>query len=245
MSDHLIQKILEKIKNEKIQPRPKWEFLLKTYAFWGSFFLSLFLGSLAVAIIIFRSRMTDWNLHSHSGDNFGIFIIKALPFLWIIALLSFIAIAYYNIRHTKTGYRYNFTILVVISVAVSVILGAGLDAFSLSEKIENNLSAKIPAYGDYSYGHMASLWSRPEEGLLAGEIIKVNSPVSFELADFKNKIWLITSDRRELCESSHFLEGKLIKLIGEQTGEHDFIAYEFRPWFAPLHKRGMRGGMGR
>ena len=63
------KKILQKIRKEQIKPKPKWEFLLKNYVFWGAFILSIIVGGLASSVAIFRLVNNDWDIMHKLGHH--------------------------------------------------------------------------------------------------------------------------------------------------------------------------------
>ena len=97
--------ILDKIKENKITPKPKWQFRLEQVGIWALAVLSLIIGAKAFAVIIFRLVNNDWEIREHLGRSLLNHALLTLPYLWIIVMVLFILLAYYNARHTKKGYR--------------------------------------------------------------------------------------------------------------------------------------------
>ncbi len=60
--DHLAERVLGRITQEHLAPRPRWEFLLKNYAFWGLGVLAVLFGALAFSATLFEVRNVDWRL---------------------------------------------------------------------------------------------------------------------------------------------------------------------------------------
>ena len=82
----------------------------------------------------------------------------------------------------------------------------------------------------------------PENGLLAGKIIRIGSDQRIELEDLKGNIWNIQITdaiwRGRMSPSKNLI----IKIIGQATGDNQFVAKEIRPWKGKRH-RGKRRGM--
>ena len=53
MNDLLPEKIIEELKKQGIESRPRWQFLLKRWTLWLVAILSTIIGGIAVAVIIF------------------------------------------------------------------------------------------------------------------------------------------------------------------------------------------------
>ncbi|MCK5616558.1 hypothetical protein KAR91_82615, partial [Candidatus Pacearchaeota archaeon] len=156
---NLSKSIIDKIKKEKVKPTPKWVFLLKYSVVWGLFVTSVIFGSIAMSIIFFQYRDATGDIYNQIGDGVVEFVLLALPYFWILLMVGFLALAYYHVRHTKAGHRYNVFAIIGLSVITSLILGSALYASGFSEKLEN-LFQEIPHYERLHVGKRI-LWQRP------------------------------------------------------------------------------------
>ncbi len=230
--NNISNQVLKQIKENKIKPKPRWYFLTKSYFIWSIFGISIILGSLAFSMVLFIIKQLDWDIYHYIGDSFLKTVFISLPYLWLIFLILFIGIAYYNFIHTKRGYRFKFISIILISLIISVTLGTILYSNGLSENLENIFSEKIPYYHRLVYT-CEKQWMQPERGLLAGIITEVGLPDnSFILTDLDNNCWKIQV-------SKAFWKGKLtpvtglkIKIIGKLMDDNNFEAMEIRPWQA-------------
>lgn len=257
MNDNISQKVLEKIKNEKIVPTPKWYFLLKNYLLWGVFSLALIIGSLAVSVFILAIR----NNHAFEllilGNSLNYKIFRMLPYFWIILITAFIALAYFNLRYTKDGYRINPYLIIVGNIVISIFLGTIIYFTGLAAKIESFAYHKIPFYENF-YKRQNRFWVEPKAGYLGGIVreIKINNN-EFKLHDFTDQNWIIIYNSQALtppkalhncvqkkpekpCLISLFeLEiGQRVGLIGEEIAPGKFRAIKIRPliWSKKLPK---------
>jgi len=64
---------LEKIKKEKVHPRPRWYFLTRDYFFWIMFAITTNL---------------DWDIYQYLGLSLSEAVVKSLPYLWIALIFS-------------------------------------------------------------------------------------------------------------------------------------------------------------
>ena len=101
MSEKITKKVLEKIKKEEIKPEAKWKFLLKDYFVWALFALSIIVGALAVSVIIFGIKISDWGMYDKLAGGPVKFLIMTLSYFWLLIFVAFISVAYYNLKHTK------------------------------------------------------------------------------------------------------------------------------------------------
>jgi len=233
--------VFKKIKDNNIKPKSRWYFVTKNYFIWSIFVISIILGSFAFSMVIFIIKQLDWDIYHYIGDSFLKTVFISLPYLWLIFLILFIGVAYYNFIHTKRGYRFKFISILLISLIISITLGTGLYFNGFSERLENIFSGKIPYYNRLVYSCQEQ-WMQPERGLLAGTIIEMGLPEnSFILRDLENNRWKIET-------SKVIWKGKLtpttnlkIKLIGKLIDDNNFVAMEIRPW-EPGRGRFMKGG---
>jgi len=224
------KKVLNKIKKDQIKPKPKWEFLLKKSVFWGLFGLSIIIGGVAASIIIFMIMTNDWDIPRHLGNSTPAFIFKTLPYFWIIILSAFIGIAYYNFKHTDTGYKYRFSLFVVINILISVIIGFGLFNFGAAKRIDKAFLDHAPLYQELNHKPRVQMWTQPENGLLGGEVIELLEDNQFQIIDFQDKKWIIINTDPKSLEKPPIKEGIIIQSVGEIIDNSTFKAIKIRVW---------------
>ncbi|MCK9379138.1 MAG: hypothetical protein M0P97_03260 [Candidatus Moranbacteria bacterium] len=238
MEGKISGKVLEKIKQEKIKPDPKWKFLVKDYLVWTSFGAAVFIGGIAVGSMAFVLINSDWDIYPRAGENFSEYLAMSLPFFWIIALVGVSFLSFYNYRHTKKGYRTNPFAIIGSSIVLSLALGVLFYQIGLSEKVERSISYSIPYYGR-SNEYRAKVWSQPEMGLIAGTVIFLESKDNFEIEGFDGNIWIIKGDdilwRPRIIQK----EGAQVKVLGETEDQkqHIFYGKEVRPWIGVYEDR--------
>jgi hypothetical protein len=230
--DNLGDKVLRKIKEECICPKPRWQFLLKDYFIWFLFLISLFLGSLAFCVALYVLSTNDWDLYQYLHTTLVGHILISIPYIWILFLALFISIAYYNFKYTKSGYRRETYFVVGLSVVGSLFLGAFLYTLGAGEKIEDFVATSVPAYEKIACcSNRKDIWDQPASGLLAGEIVSVMDERNFELKDFSGSAWKIQEDDDTLeYDPLRIQPGEEVKIIGEKRQEFVFWAREVRPW---------------
>lgn len=230
--ENLSDKVLRKIKEENIRPRPRWQFLLEDYVIWLFFLVSLILGALAFCVTLHAFFTNDWDLYQYLHTSLVGHILISIPYLWIGFLVLFIGIAYYNFKYTKGGYRREAYVVVGLSIVGSLLLGAFLSSLGMGEKIENMVAASVPAYEKLTCcSNRKDIWVQPANGLLAGQIIDVLDDRNFEIKDFLGSSWRIEEDDDTLeYDPLEIKTGEQVKLIGEKKQDFVFWAREIRPW---------------
>ncbi|MFA5871486.1 MAG: hypothetical protein WC858_02075 [Parcubacteria group bacterium] len=226
------KKVLEKIKEEKIAPKPRWRFLLKDYFVWLLFLISLIIGAVAFCVSLHILFENDWDLYQYLHRSLAGHILISIPYIWIILLILFISVAYYNFKHTKEGYRHEAYVILGLSVIGSIILGTFLNTLGAGQEVEDVVASSIPIYESLTCCHnRTDIWDQPGNGLLGGKIIKIVDPKVFELKDFHGVLWQVREDDDTLeYEPIRIVPGEEIKVIGEKEQENVFWAREIRPW---------------
>ncbi|MDD5551832.1 MAG: hypothetical protein PHI88_01580 [Candidatus Pacebacteria bacterium] len=237
--EKISKKTLERIKKEKITPVPRWRFLLKNYVTWLFFGLSIIIGSISFAVLLFMILSNDWDIYKYFQKSFFEYLIGSLPYLWIIFLAVFLFLADYNLKNTKGGYRHKTYLVLILSIIISIILGSFLYSFGFGERINDVFADNFPYYRKTFYQRQ-EIWTNPEKGLLGGVIVKVKNESEFSLKDFKNKIWQIKARDTNFKGNVTIQEGGKVKIIGKTKDLNIFIAEEIRPWISG--KGGQRNG---
>ncbi len=230
MENKLQQRIVNEIKKRGIVPRPKWQFLLKRSFGWTLAAVSLMLGSIVIATMMFIFSGYDESLAKYFSESIYIDILELLPFFWFCTLVLLVWISKYAVRQTTYGYRYTTGQILTGILSSSIVLGALLYSFGLGERVQNFLVHSSPYYDALTFTSKDA-WSHPEKGLLGGVIISVGDSGEIELRDFSNQIWQV--DVREIADKKidfQLQKGVMIKIIGTQDAPFSFYAEEVFSW---------------
>lgn len=243
MKGDIGKQVLEKIERERVRPYSKWRFVFRRSVMWGLFVLSLILGSLASGVMIFQLTHADWDLCHHLHMGYVTFLFHVLPYFWLAFLVGFTAFAYFYFRRTERGYRYPTVWLISGSVFLSLIGGGIAYKVDLAERLEVILRSNVSIYCRMQ--EMRSrIWVAPEKGLLAGEIVDVQSANKIRLKDFKGHTWQIELKDTLWRGRLKATKGLKIKVIGRMEGRNVFVAKEIRPWQGHGWRRFFRHGSG-
>lgn len=221
-------KLLAKIKEQKICPKPRWQFFLKDSVVWFSGLISLLIGAAAISVMIYLFKFNDWEIYDQTKKSFLEFFILTLPYYWFVFLGIFILIISYNFKHTKRGYRYSGFLLVGASVILSVVLGGIFFVAGLGEKLDDVLGRKAPFYDQVINRHV-DFWSHPAEGRLSGLVIDRLDNDSFVLIDRSRVQWLVSTEDSEKYSNVAIIVGQPIRLLGEQIDKNIFHADKILP----------------
>ncbi len=170
--------VLSRIENEHLTPTPRSHFIFKESVVWSAGGLSVILGALGVAAIIFTARYSEWQYFDATHDNFFTFLVDIMPYTWILALVVFALLAYESVRHTRRGYRYHFPVLVLGSVGASIALGSVVYAFGAGPFIDRQIGSFIPLHRNLRDTKLG-FWNQPERGIISGVVTEI-SPIGDE-----------------------------------------------------------------
>jgi hypothetical protein len=176
--------------------------------------------------------------YSHRGPLVEFF--AAIPLVWLVVLLVFLGLAYLQVKHTQSGYTYQPYMLVLASIGASILIGVFFFVTGFGHSVDRTLSASVPRY-NMIVQHKAERWAHPERGLLAGTIGEMDEP-EFILEDVYGSRWRIRLKNEREDIAALFSVGDRVGLVGEQIGEHLFLAHSIRPWapkreFRVLHMK--------
>ena len=225
----LSSKILDKIKKEKVTPKPRWYFVLMHTLLGTAVLSSIFFGGIAVAIVIRHFMLTDWEMaRQFAGGSIRSFIML-VPYIWIIFIGITILLADLLFKHTKKGYKLQPWKLVAGSIAISLILGGLFYVTKADKPIEEGLRNNLPPYQQWQI-RKSQIFIAPEKGVLAGTISKINSEDKWIVIDFKDRQWFVDISKAQKPMRLKFEIGMDVGMIGEAIEEDLFKAFRIAPW---------------
>lgn len=225
----LSSKILQKIKKEKVTPRPRWYFILMHTLLGTAILTSIIIGGIAVAIVIRHFTLTDWELaRQFAGGHVRSFFL-IIPYIWLIFIGLTIFLADLLFKHTKKGHRIELWKLVAASVALSIIFGSLFYFTKTDQPIEEGLRKNLRPYEQWE-NKRNQIFVAPEKGVLAGEIVRINQDEEWIVVDFKDKKWLVDISDAMMRGELTFEVGMRVGMIGEMIDQDHFKAKRIGPW---------------
>jgi hypothetical protein len=242
----LCDRVLDKIKEEKISPRPRWIFFLRDCVIWSAFAISVIVGSLAFCVILTVALNNDWDIYEYLGRTPLQHIVFSLPYFWIVILFLFFALAYFNYKHTKKGYQYHAFTVLGLSVLSSIVFGSILSASGAGIKIDRYLDKNFSNFETINCCQVhQDVWSHPEKGLLGGTIKEIVDLKDFRLEDYSGFVWVVREDESTIeFDPVKIVPGEEVKIIGKEDQENVFWAKEVRPWQGKENPHEMRFRLG-
>lgn len=226
--EKLSNKVLQKIKKENLKPKPKWEFLLKNYVFWGAFAISILIGGLASSVAIFRLTTADWDIARRIGRHPISFAFTTMPYFWLAILAAFTALAYYNFKHTKEGFKFRLPITITASIVGSIILGFSFFGAGIAKSMDEQALRHLPLYESMHESQKMNIWQQ-DEGVIAGEITETKEGAII-IKNLKGEVWQIDTTKIPKEFTKNLKEKMPIGAMGEIVEEGFFQAEDIRPW---------------
>lgn len=223
------QEILDKIKEQNIQPKKRWEFLFKNYLLWLFFALAIILGGLASSATIFIFKHATW-VEAAPGFSPLKRLWVNLPLFWLLSLSLFCVLAWYDFKNTKRGYKYSPIAIVLFSIVLSILLGTAIYSFGFGEKLEETFFRRVPFY-QQMFGRGGRMLVEPGNGHIAGVVQSIDGP-KVVVEDFRGRIF-------ELSTTTVNLQvGQRVVLFGTLGADNNFICESIRPWFKQNNRPG-------
>jgi len=228
----IAHKVLEKIKSEKLSPKPRWQFLLKDEFLKVSFIILLIIGGISFSVMFYILFDRDWQFLSRGRLDLVDELLFALPYFWIIVLILFVGVAFYNFRHTQTGYKHKGYLIILISFFGSVLLGFFLFTFGAGQIFDKMLADNFPHF-DYRAKYINHMWGRPQEGMLAGKILEIKDGKLLILNDLGNEIWQVDYNKARIAPHFELKPEELVRIWGDEQENHFIKAKEIFPLEPP------------
>lgn len=219
--------LIDKIKEEHLRPKPRWQFLLKNYVVWTAGVFSLVLGAVAFSLIIYLWQANVSGMPPRLFSDFGEFITVAIPVFWLICLALFIWLIYYNLKKTDHGYRYSAPLIVFCSILVSLSLGIVFYGAGLGQTFDDVMWKRLPKYYRVINPHM-EFWYKPEKGRLTG-LVTAKRDDGLIVVSIDRKEWLVDISQASLPRQLIIEVGLPIRCTGSLTGLSTFMAKEIMP----------------
>lgn len=208
---NIAEGVLEKISEEHLKPKPKWEFILQNTYFWILGITTIILGALSISALLFVFKNIKWEFYEATHNNLFTFMIEFLPYMWIVTFLLLLYFTHCLIRKTKHGYKYHLYIVAGGILSISIILGMIFATFGFGKVIDKNFGNKIPFHHDIEMKNNL-LWNNPEKGLLIGNISIFDDEIA--LISPEGKVWNLITDHLNENDLEILNSEEKIRIIG-------------------------------
>ena len=192
MKNKLKKQVIEKIKKEKIKPKPRWIFALR----YGIVLL-LFVFTLMFASFIFLAGaevflMADFELARYvSGGAFWHFLKMAGPVFVGLLILAFV-FAKEFLRASKYGHRISWVKFITIIALFFASFSAFIYTLDLNRKLDKAVLPLI--FGKSFEEYKFKTWHNPNKGFVSGIILENSfnpKEKQIKLIDNRGIIWTL------------------------------------------------------
>lgn len=240
--NNLTEKILKKIKKEKILVKPRWEVILKRGLVWSALGTAVLLLALAISMIIFQlEEEFEWELLPRFFEVRPPLFLQILPYFWLFIAALLFTFVYFDFRKTKTGYRYSTTIIMISSLLLSLALGLTIFKLKTPHRLEPFFRERMPFYESVRPS-MGRLWMNPEDGLLGGIVMSELKDKRFELEDLRGDDWEVVLIEPKPVFGLLVEPGNSVKITGKILKRNEFEAEKISPWKLPEMDKDFPGG---
>ncbi|MFA6183958.1 MAG: hypothetical protein WC682_02545 [Parcubacteria group bacterium] len=229
MKKNPAQKIIEKIRKEKIVPQSRIFLNWKSYLFWLIWFFTLALGALFLSFVILN--LLDIHLgvlHQLGLGKIFFIFFKTAPYLWITLVILTMISGFLAIRRTRRGYRYNIIFITGVGVLVISIFGVIIHVAKINRHLGERMFVENRSMTRNMAFPIEGRWQSPEDGMLGGEVIDVNEKI-FNLRCFDDEIWEISYSDETEFKIREIKKGIMIAVIGEKMDKNKFRAFVILP----------------
>ena len=223
------KKILETINERGLAPRPYLFFLAKRSVVWTLAVVSIVLGAISVAVLIFATE--DYLATGGRGfDELPLDdVFEYLPYVWLATLAALMLSAYYAVRLTPGGYRYQAWQLILAVLALCGILGVGLHVAGTGKHVHDYLTAQFPIY-DRLTQRREKLSPQPDTGVLTGSVVSVDGTTAMIIKDFTGSTWSVDIKGARVEMDDPLAADEDVEIHGSRTGPATFRADTIGDW---------------
>lgn len=222
MENHTMKEdVLSRLEREGITPRPRFYWLSQEYGLWAAWIASVAVGSVALAVVSFSSLYIGYSLYEATHDNLLTFLMDTLPYLWFLAFAVMAVAAYFNLRHTKKGYKYPFILMIGSSFGFSILGGMFLHYLGAGYYLDRFLGAHLESYQSRAEFETV-MWQAPIAGRLIGavEAGQVTDTIPGALfTDVDHHEWQLAINELGEREVKLLRSGKKVRLIIATSSE--------------------------
>lgn len=205
--------VLERLENEGVSPRSRIFWACQEYVIWSLWALTILVGAISVAVVTFASMHAGYALYEVTHESFLTFAIEVLPYIWLIVFIMMSMLAYYNMRHTKNGYKYPFTHIILSSVGFSILGGFVLHYAGVGYYLDTYLGRNSSMYQSQEKMELR-MWQVPEDGRLVGVYESEIKGSLVRFNDIEGREWSLDTVDLKARDLEVLTTGKKVRVLG-------------------------------
>jgi len=224
--------VLSRIENDAVVPHAAWKFMCMNCLVWAAWALTVIFGAVSVAVLIYMGDYARFALYEATHETPLSFFIGVFPYIWFVTFVSMGVFAYYNMRHTKSGYKYPMWQLFGSSVLCSIAGGVILQIFGVGYIIDTQLAKSMPVYRSLEHSE-ERMWQNPSEGRLLGTFTAMDENDELYVFHSSDKgTWNIQTKELRDVDRQLLSSGSVVRVLGTTTNQANkqFHACGVFPW---------------
>jgi hypothetical protein len=186
---------------------------------------SFIIGAFTFSIVLSALFNNDWYLYNRIGFSF---ILRTLPYFWVVSLAVFTILGEFYYKKTLLGYRRKVVVIVGIYLISTTLFGGIFYLIGFGGGIEETFENNINSYRGIILNRY-EIWGHPEDGLLSGRVTKISNN-EIEIVDLNGYFWTIDIRDAILLGVLDIKNDERVKITGKITTSNNFDAEEIRPW---------------
>jgi hypothetical protein len=211
-------RVFSRITADCVTPTSKYVFWCQNSGVWLIWLLTVVLGGLATAVLIFTSTYRYYDIYEAMHDNFVTFFFQALPVLWILAFVVLMLVGACGLRATRRGYRLSPWVVGGSSVGMSVFLGIAASTLGFGYLVDKTLGEYAPMY--YSMADREQkMWQQPDQGRLIGRQDAAETQTdTITFTDSEGKHWQMAVQELRMQDREMLGTEQHVRVLGKAMG---------------------------
>lgn len=214
---NLKESIFSEIEEKNVEPKGKGWFLTREAAVWLLWSVSLALGAVTVAVLLYIAKYQQYAVYEVTHESGLSFMVSVLPYLWLSILIAASALSYYEMRHTKHGYKYPLWRVASGSLGLILVMGIAFEYLEVGGVIDQKLGTHMPSYHSQELKEVG-VWQQPQQGRMMGVIATTSAFV-----DSEGHEWTVKTAELRPFEEDLLKSGREVKVFGTSTHEGEFV----------------------
>lgn len=223
-------KIMQQVESGAVCPRSKSWFACIEGLIWLLWGATVLFGAISIAIFssAFVKRSRDIFEATHASPFE--FFVSVLPFIWIGVFALMTALAWYNLRCTKRGYRYPALHIIGSSLLFTIAGGMVLHFAGVGELLDRELGKRMPMYMSQDKMEL-KLWQAPEEGRLVGMLATSTGETKAIFTDLQGTTWALNLTELREPDRIRLFSNEKVRVLGVPAiGTTTLYACGVFPW---------------
>jgi hypothetical protein len=164
--------------------------------------------------MLFFMTHAGFALYEATHETFVDFVLDVLPLAWILVLLCMALFAYFNLRHTKHGYRYKLWQVLASSIVGSFLGGIVLHMFGMSFLVDDFMDKQVPMFGGLQ-SIETRMWQKPKEGRIIGTYSGLSGVENIALfSDNQGTLWHVHTGELNPKDLDNLYDGMQVRVLG-------------------------------